>query len=446
MIVFDAIARRNRRRPQALARRWVGPAAWAAFLLTIFGALPATDLEAQGRRMAEVDDLVEMGGRSSEWQPSFDATFTPRELGAPATDHAVLSGVTIPSMLQAIDRYAAIVSNGGWPAIPDGPVLHVGVRDDRVLLLRRRLAITGDLPQQAGNATTFDSFVEHAVRRFQFRHGLRPDGAVRDETLRALNVPAIERLRQLRTNVVRINTFIADLPPSYVMVNIPAAEIEAVDAGLVVSRHTAIVGKPDRQTPVLISKIHELNFNPYWHVPQSIVERDIIPQMQQDPTYLERYIIRVYTQKGEEIDPKTIDWFSDAPKNYVFRQDPGEDINSLGAVKLNFHNPFAVFLHDTPQKALFSENMRAYSSGCVRVQNIEQLITWLLKDNDKEYWSRQKIDAVTRSGERVDVALQNPVPLYIVYVTAWASPNGPVQFRNDLYDRDEPGAAMATNN
>jgi murein L,D-transpeptidase YcbB/YkuD len=417
----------------------------SAICLIAAATLPASRLEAQGRQdHVPVDAPVEAG--VSEWQPSFDATtLTPLELGAPRIDEAILSAGTIPAMLDAINRYAAIVSRGGWPTIPNGPMLRVGVRDNRVMLLRQRLAMTGDLEQQAGNTRTFDSFVERAVRRFQFRHGLNPDGAVRDETLEALNVPALERLKQLRTNVVRINTFVEDLPPRYVLVNIPGAEIEAVDGGLVASRHTAIVGKAERETPVLISKVHELNFNPYWHVPESIVRRDIIPQMQKDPGYLARYVIRVYDQKGGEVDPNSIDWNTLDSKTYLFRQDPGEDINSLGAVKINFANEFAVFLHDTPQKKLFSENSRYFSSGCVRVQNIEHLLLWLLRDNDGEAWSRQKIDAVIRSGERLDVAMKRPTPLYIVYITGWASPNGLVHFRNDVYRRDVPGATAAAN-
>ena len=407
-------------------------------------AIPAGPAEAQSRWRSETPDAP-IQNLVREWQPSFDATVTPRQLGAPQIDSAILSASTIPAMLGAINRYAAIASKGGWPAIPEGPALRVGMRDDRVLALRRRLAVTGDLQQQAGNTRTFDSFVEHGVRRFQFRHGLNPDGVVGGDTLRALNVPAFERLKQLRTNVVRINTFMKDLPSSYLLVNIPGAEIEAVEGGVVVSRHTAIVGKPERETPVLVSKVHELNFNPYWHVPVSIVERDIIPQMLKDPGYLERYVIRVYDQKGNEVDPKTIDWHTLDPEKYLFRQDPGEDINSLGAVKLNFANKYAVFLHDTPQKKLFSENARYYSSGCVRVQNIEQLIVWLLRDNDDGPWTRQKIESVIRSGERLDVAVKKPKPLYTVYITAWASPNGLVHFRRDIYNRDIPGPTAAAN-
>jgi L,D-transpeptidase YcbB len=445
-MTFSVGSMNTAHRKTGRARGWLTPGFSALLLaafLAVLASAPGLRAETKGRGNGDrVDAVVEHS--AVEEEPQFDASFDPREFGAPEVERAVLSNATVPAMLWAIERYAAIISSGGWPQIPDGPMLRVGSRGDRVVLLRRRLTISGDLKQQSGDQKTFDSFVEHAVRRFQYRHGLRPDGAVRGETLEALNVSAYDRLRQLRTNVVRINTFLKDLPPSFVMVNIPAAEIEAVDEGLVVSRHTAIVGKPERETPVLISKIRELNFNPYWHVPESIVARDIIPQMQKDPGYLQRYVIRVYDQKGEEVDPSTINWFTLDPKKYLFRQDPGEDINSLGAVKLNFRNEYAVFLHDTPQKKLFLENDRYFSSGCVRVQNIEQLLLWLLRDNHDLYWSRHEIDALISSGERVDVELANPKPLYIVYVTAWASPNGLVQFRRDIYRRDVPGDETAT--
>ena len=220
--------------------------------------------------------------------------------------------------------------------------------------------------------------------------------------------------------------------------NIPAAEVQSVEGDTIYSRHTAIVGKPDRQSPVLVSAVHELNFSPYWHVPRSIIRRDIIPAMQENPEYLAKYQIRIYDNKLNEIDPTTIDWHSEEAMQYSFRQDPGEDLNSLGAVKLNFANKHAVFLHDTPGKELFDENYRAYSSGCVRVENVEHLITWLLGSNsdDNGGWSRERVDATIASGERLDVKLEEKVPIFMAYVTSWATPNGVVHFRRDLYGRD----------
>ena len=385
----------------------------------------------------------------SEWNQPFD-TSQPSEIQLSAgSNHALLSPETIPAIEQAIARYEYILASGGWPQVPSGAPLKIGMKDARVIALRQRLAASGDLAQSLGDPSTFDSYVETAVRRFQARNGLREDGVVRDETLSALNVPPADRLQQLRANLERMKEFIKEFgrkgpPPRFVMVNIPAAEIEAVDNQIVVSRHTAIVGKPERPTPLIVSKIHELNFNPFWHVPQSIVERDVIPAMQRDPEYLNKNLIRAYDKDENVVDTKMIDWNSDEPLLYQYRQDPGEDINSLGAVKLNFSNKHAVFLHDTPQKRLFGQNYRAYSSGCVRVQNVEQLITWLLQGNTDEDWSGRRVDAVIRSGERIDVAIKDPVPLYLIYVTAWATPEGIVNFRRDLYERDGVGPLAAS--
>jgi len=220
----------------------------------------------------------------------------------------------------------------------------------------------------------------------------------------------------------------------YVMVNIPAAQIEAVRNGVVESRHTAVVGKTDRQSPIISSKIYELNLNPYWTSPVSIIKKDLIPLMQKDPEYLTRNSIRIFDWKTrEEIPPSTIDWNSDEAVQYMFRQDPGK-INAMGSVKINFPNPHAVYMHDTPQQSLFSRLLRFESSGCVRVQNVRDLITWLA--NETPGWDRRAIERTIESGERIDVKLASAVPVYWNYITAWSADNGVVQFRDDIYSRD----------
>ncbi len=381
-------------------------------------------------------DVASLDTPQAEWEEPFDPNLGRTLFGAPGTDYATLAPTTLQSSQNAIDRYAEIAANGGWASVPDDVALRLGVRHENVILLRRRLMVTGDLESTEGRANVFDSFVEMGVRHFQYRHGLYPNGLVNEATLAALNVSALDRLQQLRVNIVRLRSLAEDIPEKYVMVNIPGQEVEAIENSIAYSRHVAIVGRPERQTPIIIAKIHELNFSPYWHVPRSIIERDLIPQVQTDPEYLARYQIRIYDNNLDEIAPETIDWYSDEPLKYSFRQDPGEDLNAMGAVKINFYNSHAVFLHDTPEKDLFAENYRAYSSGCVRVQNVEHLITWLLSANQKEEWSRSKVDAVIRSGERIDAPLEARVPIYLSYITAWSQPDGKVQFRRDLYERD----------
>jgi len=393
-------------------------------------------LAGQGIQVAssDVETAQEFATRRAVWRDRFDSSGGSAAQNAAVESSPVLGEHAIPALTHAIDRYSRIVSAGGWKPVPQrGPTLRLGTRHKNVVALRERLVASGDLSERAGISTVFDSYVEAAVRNFQRRHGVVPSGVVRAETIRAMNIPAADRLRQLRMNVNRFAAQTQDLGDRYIMVNIPAAEIEAVQTGFVVSRHTAVVGKIDRQTPLLSSKVHEINFNPFWTVPKSIIRRDVIPTVQKDPSYLERYKIRIYDYSGNVIDPLTVNWETDEAVNYMFRQDPGE-VNSLGSVKINFHNEHAVYLHDTPTKSLFARNFRFHSSGCVRVQNVRELVTWIL--NDTSGWSRAQVDNVIRSGERKDVRVKTAVPLHLVYLTAWANTDGTVHFRPDVYEQD----------
>jgi murein L,D-transpeptidase YcbB/YkuD len=367
-----------------------------------------------------------------EWSDRFDSVAT-RAGEVNQQSSPILGEHAVPALTQAIAQYEGIVAQGGWPHVPAAATLKIGSNDPSVSVLRRRLMVSGDLATSAGVSTVFDTYVDAAVRRFQTRHGIKPDGVVGGETLNQLNVPAAVRLQQLRTNLVRLSAYSGPLGSRYVVVNVPGAEIETVEFGSVVSRHGGVVGKVDRQTPLLTSTIHEINFNPFWTVPKSIIRKDLIPKMQSEPDYLTRYKIRIYDQSGREIDPMQVNWNTDEAVSYMFRQDPGE-INSLGNVRMNFHNPHQVYLHDTPAKSLFAENARFHSSGCVRVQNVREFVAWVLKDTPG--WSREQIDAVIRSGERINANVVNAPALYTVYLTGWANTDGTVQFRPDVYDRD----------
>ncbi|MEP3430208.1 MAG: L,D-transpeptidase family protein [Roseibium sp.] len=370
-----------------------------------------------------------------EWADNFDiATDNITEVKSSAP---TLSPETAGHIAVAIDRYQRIVQSGGWGTVSSGgKALRIGAKDPRVVELRRRLISSGDLEQQTGQSSIFDSYVDAALRRFQLRHGLIPDGVMGEGTVKALNISADVRLRQLETNLVRVRAMSGDLGDRYVMVNVPAAEIEAVENGRVRSRHTAVVGKIDRQTPILNSKIYELNFNPTWTVPVSIIRKDLIPKMKEDPEYLAKNKIRIYNWRGNtEIAWQQIDWNTEEATKYRFTQDPGQE-NSLGSVRINFHNKHQVYLHDTPSKTLFGEGYRFHSSGCVRVQNVRELVTWLLQSTTPD-WDRSKVDTIIRSGAREDVKLKKSIPLYMAYVTAWANADGVIHFRDDIYDRDD---------
>lgn len=378
-----------------------------------------------------IDEVLQGGG--AEWSDGFDAA----QVGAAdvRTTTPTLSPDILPALQQAIAKYSEIVARGGWPMVPGGQKLVIGVRSPAVVALRQRLSISGDLPAAPGSQDVFDSYVDAAVKRFQARHGIIPDGVVGQATSDALNIPAEARLSQLSTNFTRLKVLTAKaLPSRYVIVNIPAASVEVVENGVVIQRHTAVVGKVDRPSPIVNSKITEINFHPFWTVPASIIKKDLIPIMQKDPTYLATWKIRIFDKKGLEVAPEAIDWTTDqATKGYMFKQDPGDD-NSLGIVKINFPSPEGVYMHDTPHKGTFNGDYRFDSSGCVRIQNIRELIVWLLRDTPG--WTRDQIDGEFRSGDRVDVKVAQPVALHWVYITAWATTDGIVNFRNDIYNYD----------
>ncbi len=374
--------------------------------------------------------------QTKEWQDKFD-----NGAGTPVdelkSDHPLLSPDTASNIEAAIPRMQDIVNRGGWPKVPDKMRLKIGSRLDSVPVLRKRLTIAGDLPpQQYGYSEIFDSYVDAAVRRFQVRHGLNPNGVVDQVLFNIMNVSAETRLRQLETNLIRVRSMSGFLGDRFVFVNIPAAELEAVEGGRVVARHNAVVGKIDRQTPVLTSKIQEVTFYPYWNVPVSIIRKDLIPKMQTEPDYLAKEHIRILDPKGHEIDPMTIDWNSDEASKYWFRQDPGE-INAMATIKITFPNQYDVYMHDTPFKNLFGDNQRFHSSGCMRIQNVRDLVVWLLRDTPN--WGPDQIDQVIAAGTHQDVKLKASVPVYTNYITAWATREGIIHFRDDIYGRDGIG-------
>lgn len=371
--------------------------------------------------------------RRGNWDDQFDANTSRSAVGV-VSNNPVLGREGPVYMQQAIMQYQQIVQNGGWPEVPASQQrLQIGVSDPSVQALRQRLMVSGDLPREAGISSAFDSYVDGALKRFQARHGLPADGVSGEYTTKALNVSAQIRLAQLQTNLVRIQSMSGDLGQRHLMVNIPAAAIEAVENERVVLRNTAVVGRASRPTHVINSKIYEVILNPYWTAPRSIVEKDIVPLMQKDPTYLERNNIRLIDGKGQEVSPTTVDWFAPKAPNLMFRQDPGK-INAMSSTKINFHNPNNEYMHDTPQQGLFNKLMRFESSGCVRVQNVRDLTSWLLRDTPG--WSRQEMERVIASRVNTPIKLAQEVPVYFVYITAWSAKDGVVQFRDDIYGKD----------
>jgi L,D-transpeptidase YcbB len=376
----------------------------------------------------------EQDASQAEWPQSYEVS-PKMALQREATP--ILSSATLDATQAAIQKYQDLVAKGGWDSVPAGPEQRVGSRGGAVEVLRQRLVASGDLDPVAGSGQVYDSLVEAGVKRFQARNGLNRSGVIDKETLASLNVPAATRLQQLETNIVRLRSYSGDLGERFVIVNLPGASVETVENGVVYSHHRAGVGRIDRQSPIMQTKATEINFNPYWHVPPSLIKKDLIPKMKANPNYLAEEKIHILDKDGQDVSPTSINWNSDEATHFSYRQEPGSELDALGFVRINIPNPYGVYMHDTPEKGVFGDDFRFVSSGCVRVQDVRDYVAWLLKDNPG--WSRDQIDAVIRSGQQQNVKLTQPVNVYWIYVTAWATPDGVVQFRPDIYQRDGSG-------
>ncbi|MCA0400453.1 MAG: L,D-transpeptidase family protein [Proteobacteria bacterium] len=379
-------------------------------------------------------------GGQAEWAQSYDAGG--QKTRNIITAHPILSQATVQATEGAIRVYQEIVARGGHTPLPSNQRLTLGTRHANVQELRQRLIELGDLSSNAGNSNVFDSYVDQAVKRYQARHGLTPTGTVGAQTFAALNTSAQIRLKQLEVNLVRLRSYSGNLGSRHVTTNIPAAYIETVENGTVATRHVAGVGKVDRQSPIMNAKILDVNFNPFWTVPASIIKKDLIPLMRKNPNYLTEQKIRIINRQGQEIPPAQVNWSTEEATQYMFRQDPGGEYNSLGFVRINIANPHGVYMHDTPAKGIFGDDYRFVSSGCVRVQNVRDYIYWILQDNPQ--WTRDAIDTALRSGQRIDARPREPIPVYWVYITAWGTPEGIIQFRDDIYGRDGVGPGALT--
>jgi murein L,D-transpeptidase YcbB/YkuD len=330
-----------------------------------------------------------------------------------------------------------IAARGGWPRIEPSKGLAKGGKGEEVVVLKQRLAIEGYLLDEGEFDDIYDGVTERAVMRFQRNHGLQPTGKVGKQTAKELNVSPRARLATLQANLPRIEEYSRELADRYLIVNIPAAQLEAVSGGSVYSRHNIIAGKPDRPSPVVMTQISDLKFNPYWNAPASIVEKDIIPALLKDPEHLEKLNIRVFDGVGgPEIDPSTVDWANTPGDRYHFRQEPGEE-NAMASVKINFPSPFGVYMHDTPTKDLFEAGERYFSSGCVRVEQIHTLVNWILRGQDG--FDMDRIQEVADSAERLDVEVSDGPQVRWVYLTAWVTEDGSVNFRPDIYALDATG-------
>ncbi len=338
-------------------------------------------------------------------------------------------------MLQAIDSYQRIVSGGGWPRIPDRITLRPGDSGAEVAIVRQRLELSGELRSGGSDRYFFDQALEDAVKRYQLRNGVEPTGIVYGITQRLMNVPAETRLKQLQLNLARMQELLPKTTaPKYIVMNAASFELQAIRGGRVEITSRTIAGKRTTPTPVVSAQVQAINLLPYWHVPGTIAKAALVPMIRKDPAYLYKERIRVFSAfGGEEIDPATINWWGPEAERYVFRQDPGPQ-NALGVLRFDMPNKHIVYMHDTPMKNLFGYFERAISAGCVRVQNYLDLAAWVLDGYGG--WTRDKIEQSIASGARPTIKLPAAVPVHFIYLTAWID-GGAVQFRNDLYNRDD---------
>jgi L,D-transpeptidase YcbB len=341
---------------------------------------------------------------------------------------------TYQRIKETLLSYAAIKVRGGWPALPPDAKLAPGAGGPAVALLRQHLVITGDMApeQEAGDA--YDAAVAEGVKRFQLRHGLDVTGSVGAQTLKALNVPVDGRIKQLEASVERLLGMDFVFAERYVVVNIPAAFVEAIANGKVERRYRVIVGKIDKPSPTLTASITAIDLNPTWTVPLSITKNEIINRMRKDPSYLSRMHMRVLGGHDEEIDPRSIDWSSDRSPNFTVRQDAG-NWNALGNLKIDMPNPYSVYMHDTDTRKLFADDYRFDSHGCTRVDNVRDLAAWILKDVPG--WDHAAIDAGIAAGQTKIINLPRKMPVAWVYLTGWVTRDGTVEFRDDVYKHDE---------
>ena len=341
---------------------------------------------------------------------------------------------TAQRIKEAALSYSDIAVRGGWPTIPPDAKFAIGTAGANDDLLRKRLIISGDLADTKASGA-YDNDVAEAVKRFQVRHGLAATGTVTPRTIAALNVSVQKRIKQLEASLERVEQTKFEFGQRYVVVNLPATFAEAIENDHVVRRYRVIVGKTEKPSPTLTAQITGVVLNPTWTVPSSIAKTEISAHMRKDPTYLSRMHMEVLDAHDQPIDPHAVDWSGTRTPNFTVRQANGT-FNALGAVKIDMPNSYSVYMHDTNQRNLFSDDYRFDSHGCSRVDNVRDLATWLLSE-EMPKWNRAAVDAAIATGTHQEVALPKKVPVAWIYLTAWMTRDQVVQFRNDIYAQDE---------
>ena len=339
-------------------------------------------------------------------------------------------------------EYRVLAVKGGWPSIPAGNALKPGMEDQRIKIVRKRLIATGELAPENMDSAGFDTALAEAVKRFQKRHNLKPDGVVGNQTLAVMNIPVAVRIKQIIINMERYRWLKRSMGDRLVAVNIAGFEVFAGKPGTIDLKMPVIVGKKYHKTPVFSDTIKYVVFNPYWNLPPSIARNETLPKLKKDPHYLEKHNMRIFQGWGPdapELDATTIDWSKVSKKNmnrYRIRQDPGPK-NALGTLKLVFPNKYNVYLHDTPSHGLFKRERRAFSHGCIRMDRPAEMASWVLGGEEKG-WSLARVNEIVASRKRQVAVLDQPISIYILYSTAFVNPeDNMLYFYEDIYSRDQ---------
>lgn len=356
---------------------------------------------------------------------------TLRELAPPHQGYRLLQ--------ETLAQMRAAAAAGGWPLVPWGPALREGDRGPRVEVLRRRLVATADLAGDFRDGELFDAVLADAVRRFQKRHALETDAVAGKRTLAALNTPATLRARQIEANLERWRWLPRDLGRRHILVNIPDFLLTVVEDGAPVMEMRVIAGRQTRRTPFFTGAIASIILNPSWIVPEIILIEDKLPLILDNRDFLRDQHFRVFQVRNArwiEVNAGEIAWATLDPGRFPYRlrQDPGP-WNALGRIKFQIPNKYDVYLHDTPSRELFASAERTFSSGCIRVEKALALAEYLLHADPT--WTRERIEAAIQRGRTMTLSLAEPMTVYLLYWTSWVDQDGTLQFREDVYERDE---------
>ncbi len=344
------------------------------------------------------------------------------------------------SLKIALKTYRELAAAGAWKTIDSGKTLRPGENDPRVPAIRIRLHLSGDLETIADSDSHYDKALEKAMMRFQRRYGLEADGVIGPQTIAAMNIPAKHLVGQIMVNMTRWRWQAHDLGEKYVLVNVAGYNLKAVEHDTIVLDLPVIVGQLENQTPIFSDRIQYLDFNPYWNITQSIASKEELPHLQKNSRYLVDRKVRLFSSwdpDAVEIDSTRVNWKSISSaqmSRYKLRQDPGP-LNALGQVKFVFPNRYAIYMHDTPKRDLFSQSKRNFSHGCIRVSDPLALAAFAL-EGEKAGWTIDKLKGAIDTGRRKVVQLTVPLSVHLTYQTTWVDKDGTIHFNRDVYGRD----------